>query len=70
MSQRWRLEARRPSGEVTLVIPGDADGLRKHALYLASMHGQKYWKYDLYCGNALQATYKRGVWTEHLEKKA
>jgi hypothetical protein len=32
--------------------------------------GQKGWKYDLYEGGTLKATYKRGVWTEHGEGKS
>jgi hypothetical protein len=39
--------------------------LRILAEVMARLHGQKSWKFDLYDGATLKATYKRGVWTEH-----
>lgn len=67
---RWRLEARRPNGEVTVTLNGIESDLRNRATFMATVHGQKHWKYDLYEGGTLKATYKRGVWTEHAKEKA
>ncbi len=67
---RWRLEARRKGGEVMERFPGEEDALRATAERMATCHGQKEWKYDLYEGGTLRATYKRGVWKEHGEGKA
>jgi len=66
---RWRLEARRPNGELWERFPGEEAELRKQAEIMATVHGQKYWKYDLYEGGNLKATYKRGTWTERGEEK-
>lgn len=72
MIGRWRLEARRPNGgQVASVLhPRTEPELRAQAETMATVHGQKHWKYDLYEGGTLRATYKRGVWTEHAKEKA
>lgn len=67
---RWRLEARRTNGEVAWTIPGgQEDSHRETAERMATVRGQMYWRYDLYEGATLKATYKRGVWKEHGEEK-
>ena len=66
----WRLEERRTNGELVASPRGTEYGLRELAVRSAAQHGQKSWRFDLYEGGALKATYKRGVWTEHGERKA
>jgi hypothetical protein len=70
MSARWRLEARRRNGELWVRFHGAEGELREQARVMATIHGQKHWKYDLYLGGTLKATLHRGVWTEHGEGKA
>jgi hypothetical protein len=70
MSGQWRLEARLRNGMLWERFPGEESQLRQQAEAMATVHGQKGWKYDLYEGGTLRATYKRGVWTEHGEGKA
>lgn len=75
MSERlWRLEARRRNGECVMTAthhgPDSEHALRQQAAFMATVHGQKGWKFDLYEGGTLRATYKRGVWTEHGKEKA
>ena len=67
---RWRLEARRPNGELMDYFHGIEAELREQAETMATVHGQMYWKYDLYEGGTLKATYKRGAWKEHGKGKA
>lgn len=70
MSGRWRLEVRRTNGEVWDRIDGTEASLRAQAESMATVHGQKSWRFDLYEGAERRATYKRGVWNEHGEGKA
>lgn len=67
---RWRLEARTTAGEVRTTLTGAENELRMRATFMARAHGQKSWRYDLYDGGTLKATYKRGVWTEHAKETA
>lgn len=68
MSGRWRLEVRRTNGEVAATLRDTEADLRNRASFMAGVPGQKAWRFDLYEGATLKATYKRGVWTEHGEK--
>lgn len=67
---RWRLAVRRSNGDLWDRIPGDELDLRETAERMATVAGQKSWRFDLYEGGTLKATYKRGAWTEHAESKA
>jgi hypothetical protein len=70
MTAQWRLEARRPNGELWERFPGNEASLREQAETIATVRGQMCWKYDLYEGGTLKATYRRGTWKEHGEGKA
>jgi hypothetical protein len=71
VSGRWRLEARRPSGEQVASVhhPSTEAELRALAETMATVRGQMCWGYDLYDGGTLKAAYKRGAWKEHGEGK-
>lgn len=66
----WRLDALRGRSELMERQRGTESEMRSTAEAMATVRGQMYWKYDLYEGATLMATYKRGVWTEHWEEKA
>lgn len=66
----WRLDALRGRSELMERLRGTEGEMRSTAEAMAKVRGQMYWRYDLYEGATLKATYKRGVWTEHGEDKA
>lgn len=68
-THRYRLEARRTNGELWEIFHGTESDLRAQAETMATVHGQKSWKFDLYVDNRPLATDKRGTWKEHGEKK-
>lgn len=67
---RWRLEVRRSNGEVAATLRDTEADLRNRAAFMGEVPGQKSWRFDLYEGGTLKATYRRGVWKEHGEEKA
>jgi hypothetical protein len=67
---RHRLEARNTAGEVRATLRDVEADLRNRAAFMGEVLGQKSWRFDLYEGGTLKATYKRGVWNEHRRDKA
>jgi hypothetical protein len=67
---RWKLVVRNTAGELLERLPGEESALRAQATTMATVHGQKSWRFDLYDGGTLKATYKRGVWNEHSKETA
>lgn len=64
-----RLTLWNSAGELMDRIGGSEAELREMAERMGGVYGQKRWKFDLYEGGTLRATYKRGTWTEHGESK-
>jgi hypothetical protein len=62
--RRWRLEARRRNGELWERFHGEEAELREQAVTMGSVQGQKSWRFDLFHGPELKATYARGAWKE------
>lgn len=67
---RHRLDIHRSNGELWDRLHGWESELRDMAERMATVYGQRSWRFDLYEGGTLKATYKRGVWTEHGEERA